>query len=94
VATEEIALCFFDILLPLGLGIGGFLLLLISQSFLRSCPLAGGCPTFVHLARLPAIVGHRNLMLLRLSCPSSHEKNIDFRESANEDTVTVHGKYH
>jgi hypothetical protein len=90
VATEKIALCFFVILLSLGLGIGVFLLLLIPQSFLRSCPLPGGCPTFVHLARLPAIVGHRNLMLLRLTCPSS-EKKIDFRKSANEDTVQCTG---
>jgi hypothetical protein len=90
VATEKIALCFFVILLSLVLGIGVFLLLLIPQSFLRSCSLPGGCPTFVHLARLPAIVGHRNLMLLRLTCPSS-EKKIDFRKSANEDTVQCTG---
>ena len=39
---------------------------------------------------VPAIVGHRNLMLLRLTCPSS-EKKIDFRKSANEDTVQCTG---
>ena len=30
-------------------------------------------------------------MLLRLTYPSSHEKNIDFRKSVNEDTVQYTG---
>jgi hypothetical protein len=30
-------------------------------------------------------------MLLRLTCPSSHEKKIEFRKSANEDTVQCTG---
>jgi hypothetical protein len=44
VATEKIALWFFTILLPLDLGIGVFLLLLIPQSFLCSWP--DGAPPF------------------------------------------------
>ena len=45
----------------------------------------------VSVARLPVILDHRNLMMLRLTCPSSHEKKIDFRKSANEDTVQCTG---
>ena len=56
---KKIALCFFDILLPLCLDIGGLLLLFSPQWFLHSSQLVNVCPDFIHLVRLPLIFGHR-----------------------------------